>query len=280
MKHSIFLFFSSLLFLAAVSVQAGEKIVVEVDVTKGSSVEKSIEIVTYDENRFRIDLPVDTKEVTAETPYIMSVDNGENWVIGDKPKDRFYCSQMQTDVFFKNLGAQVTSAIDFFNVKTDAPTVKKIFEKPGPEIEGLKTTHLRLETDARAYARIFFIKFEYSAKVTDDIWYTTEAEIHPVKKKWMDALSQSGNNLIDQLTEGFTSNLPGPILKRESVVDITDMRKNETKTEVITSNIIDVTELDKAELDKVFQLPECEAMDDDEVQEKAKALFSAGKIML
>ena len=280
MKHSIFLFFSSLLFLAAVSVQAGEKIVVEVVVTKGNSVEKSIEIVTYDENRFRIDLPVDTKEVTAETPYIMSVDNGENWVIGDKPKDRFYCSQMQTDVFFKNLGAQVTSAIDFFNVKTDAPTVKKIFEKPGPEIEGLKTTHLRLETDARAYARIFFIKFEYSAKVTDDIWYTTEAKIHPVKKKWMDALSQSGNNLIDQLTEGFTSNLPGPILKRESVVDITDMRKNETKTEVITSNIIDVTELDKAELDKVFQLPECEAMDDDEVQEKAKALFSAGKIML
>ena len=65
-----------------------------------------------------------------------------------------------------------------------------------------------------------------------------------------------------------------------SVVDITDMRKNETKTEVISSSIIDVTNLDKAELDKVFQLPECEAMDDDEVQEKAKALFSAGKIML
>ena len=33
-------------------------------------------------------------------------------------------------------------------------------------------------------------------------------------------------------------------------------------------------------LDKIFTMPECKAMDDDEVQGKAKALFSADKIML
>jgi hypothetical protein len=66
---------------------------------------------------------------------------------------------------------------------------------------------LQLETNAHAYAWFLFIKFEYSVKIIDDLWYTTE-------------------------------------------------------------------------LDNIFKMPECEAMDDDEVEEKARALFSADKIML
>ncbi len=220
------------------------------------------------------------EKMTSETPYIMTVDGGENWVIGDRPKDRFYCSQMQTEEFFKNMGAQVTDAIEFFNVKADAPTVKKVLEEPGPEIQGFKTTHLQLETSARAHAWLLFIKFEYTVKIIDDIWYTTEVNIHPVKKRWMNALSQSGNSLIDQLIDGFTSQLAGPILKQETVIQITDARKKETKTQTHRANIVEIIELKQTELDEVFQLPECETMDDDEVQEKAKTLFSAGKIML
>ncbi len=126
MKRSINSFVAFfILLLAVVSVEAGTKVVIEVEIIKADNIEKSTEIITFDEKRFRLDLP-GTDEINApETPYIMTVDGGENWVIGDRPKDRFYCSQMQTEEFFKNMGTQVTDAIEFFNVKADEPTVKK-----------------------------------------------------------------------------------------------------------------------------------------------------------
>ena len=271
---SIFLLFTAL------PVEAGTRVVVEIEVIEGDSIEKSSEIITFDENRFRIDFPGAGKEVTDTTAYIMSVNGGENWVIGDKPKDKFYCSEMKTEEFFRNMGDQATNAMEFFNVKAESPTVKKVLEEPGPEIQGYKTTHLQLETNARAYAWFLFIKFEYSVKIIDDLWYTTELDIHPVKKKWINALSQSGNSLIDEMFANFTAKLPGPILQKESVIDITNVRKKETKTQKKRSIIKKVEELKTSELDRIFKMPECQAMDDDEIEEKAKALFSADKMML
>jgi hypothetical protein len=78
----------------------------------------------------------------------------------------------------------------------------------------------------------------------------------------------------------FTSNLSGSILKQETVVDITDQRKKETKTQEIHTTVTSVEEIGTRALDELFKLPECEVMDDKEVQEKAKALFTGGKIML
>ncbi len=104
--------------------------------------------------------------------------------------------------------------------------------------------------------------------------------MHPVRKKWIDALTQSGNSLIDQLFANFTAKLPGPVLRQESVTNITNVRKKETKTQKKRSTIKKVEDLKIEELSKIFSMPECKAMDDDEVQEKAKTLFSADKIML
>ena len=78
----------------------------------------------------------------------------------------------------------------------------------------------------------------------------------------------------------FTAKLPGPVLKQESVIEITNVRKKETKIQKKRSVINKVEELQGSELDKIFEVPKCETMDDDEIQEKAKALFSADKIML
>ena len=259
------------------TVEAGTRAVIEVEIIKGDNIEKSFEIVSFDEKRFRIDLLGEDKKKTEQTPYIMTVNNGENWVIGDKPKDKFYCSEMQTEEFFKNLGDQVTNAIEFFNVKAESPTVKQILEEPGPEILGYKTTHVQIETNARAYAWFLFLKFEYSVKIIDDLWYTTDIEIHPVRKKWINALTQSGNSIIDSLFADFTAKLPGPVLKKESVVSITDARKKETKTQTIRTVITEVDELESGELDEIFKMPECQTMDDDEVQEKAKLIFSTGR---
>ena len=260
--------------------QAGTRGIIEVEIEEDGSTVKYFEIITFDDERFRIDFVAEDRKVTEETPYIMTADGGETWIMGDKPKDRFYCSQVPTEAFFRNLGDQLTQAVEFFNVKTEAPTVKQVLEEPGPEIVGLKTTHVQLETDARAYAWFLFFKFEYSVKIVEDLWYTTDVEIHPVRKKWINALTQSGNSVIDKLFRDYVEKLPGPILKTESVMDITNIRKNSTKTQKQRTLVIAVEEVDAVKLDELFKLPDCEIMDDDEIQEKGKALLSAGKLML
>jgi trehalose-6-phosphatase len=260
--------------------QAGTRGVIEVDIEEEGNTQKYFEIITFDDKRFRVDFVGEDRKVTEETPYIMTTNGGDTWIMGDKPKDRFYCSKMQTDEFFRNLGDQVTHAVDFFNVKTETPTVKQVLEEPGPEIVGFKTTHVQLETNAKAYAWFLFFKFEYSVKIVEDLWYTTDVEIHPIRKKWINALTQSGNSIIDRLFSDYVAKLPGPILKTESVMDITNVRKNSTRTQKQRTLVISVEEIDAAQLDELFRLPDCEIMDDDEIQEKGKALMSAGKLML
>jgi len=266
--------------LNAFAVNAGTRAIVEVEVIKGDNVEKSVEIITVDDKRGRIDFVGEDRKITGETPYVMTIDGGEHWVMGDKPKDRFYCSEVKTDEFFMSLGDQVTNAVEFFNVKAESPTIEQVLEEPGPEIMGFKTTHVRLETNATAYAWFLFFKFEYAVKIVDDLWYASDVEIHPIRKKWLNALTQSGNRLIDQAFTDYTSKFSGPIIKSESVMDITNVRKKSTKTEKQRTVLTEIKEMQPDELDKIFIMPECEKMDDDEIQEKGKALFSAGKIML
>jgi len=266
--------------LNAFAVNAGTRAIVEVEVIKGDNVEKSVEIITVDDKRGRIDFVGEDRKITGETPYVMTIDGGEHWVMGDKPKDRFYCSEVKTDEFFMSLGDQVTNAVEFFNVKAESPTIEQVLEEPGPEIMGFKTTHVRLETNATAYAWFLFFKFEYAVKIVDDLWYASDVEIHPIRKKWLNALTQSGNRLIDQAFTDYTSKFSGPIIKSESVMDITNVRKKSTKTEKQRTVLTEIKEMQPDELDKIFIMPECEKMDNDEIQEKGKALFSAGKIML
>ncbi len=279
MARSITTLVSLALLLIASAAGAGTQAVVEVTVTEGGDTQKYFEILTFDDTRFRIDFVGEDKQVTDQTPYIMSIDNGETWIMGDKPKDQFYCSKIQTEDFFKNLGGQVTQAVDFFNVKAESPTVKKVLEEPGPEILGFKTTHVRLETHAKAYVWLI-LKFEYTVKMVDDIWYTTDVEIHPIRKKWLHALTQSGNDIIDKLFNTLVAKLPGPILKSESVMDITNVRKKKTKTQTEQTIVTSVDEVGADVLDKLFVKPSCVMADDDEIQEKGKALLSARKLML
>jgi hypothetical protein len=260
--------------------QAGTRAIVEIEVIEDKNVETHYEIINFDDKRARIDFVGPDQKVTKETPYVMTIDGGDTWVMGDKSKGKFYCSTMRTEEFFANLGGQVNNAIDFFNVKAESPVIKQTLEEPGPEILGYKTTHVQVETNAKAYAWFLFMKFEYSVKIVDDIWYTTEREIHPARQKWLTALTQSGNSIIDNMFSDYVSRLPGTILKTESVMEITNVRKNKTDTHKDRTTTISAEEVSQEEMDKIFIMPDCTPMDDDEIREKAKALFSAGKIML
>jgi hypothetical protein len=271
---------AAILVMWSLTATAGTPAVIEVEVIKGDNVDKQAQVLTFDDTRFRIDFLGPDMKRTDESPYIMTVDNGENWVMGSKPKKEFYCSSMQTKEFFKNIGSQVTGAIDFFKVKADSPVVKQILKEPGPEIQGFKTTHVRVETNARAHARFLFVKFEYTVKIVDDLWYTTDVELHPIRKKWINALMHSDNQIIDQLFADYTKTFGGPVLKSETVVDITNVRKQKTDTQKERTEVTSITELVPAELDKIFQMPKCKPMDDDDVKENAKELFSLGRIAL
>ncbi len=280
MKNGIVsLFVTLVVLLTATTVHAGRQAVFEIVVTEDETTRKSYEILTVDDDRFRIDFVGEDKKVTDQTPYIMTVDGGDTWIMGDKPKGKFYCSEMTTKEFFKNIGGQITQAIEFFNVKAVEPTVRETLREPGPEILGMKTTHVRLETDAKAHVRLI-LKFEYTVKIVEDIWYTTDVGLHPVRKKWMNALTQSGNKLIDDLFTKFAAKMDGPRLKFESTTEITNVRKKKTSTQKVRTEIISLDDKEKAELDKIFVMPKCVLMDDDEVQEKGKALLSGKKLML
>ncbi|MBT8439969.1 MAG: hypothetical protein KJO91_09595 [Gammaproteobacteria bacterium] len=281
MKISKTIFLAALVTLSTVfAADAGTRAIIEVENIQGDNVEKHVEILTFDEDRFRIDFVGEDQKITDETSYIMTLDGGKSWVMGDKPKDKFYCSEVNTEEFFKNLGAQVSHAVDRFNVKSDSPEVKQVLEEPGPDILGFKTTHVQLETHTKAHAWFLFFKFEYKVKIVSDLWYTTDVEIHPIRKRWIRALTKSGNNIIDDLFTGITSKLPGPVLKKEAVMDITNVRKKSVKTEKQVTKATSVEEITPEEMDKLFKKPQCVKMDDDEIQEKGKTLLGAGKIML
>ncbi len=101
-----------------------------------------------------------------------------------------------------------------------------------------------------------------------------------MEKKWVNALAQSGNGLIDEMVVDITAKLAGPVLQRKTVIDITNVRKKETKIQKKRTIIKTVEEPSTGELDKIFKMPECKVMEDNEVDKKAKVLFSADKLML
>ena len=266
--------------LFSLTAKAGRQAVIELEFIKGDNVEKQVHVVTVDDTRFRIDFLGPDMQRSDQSPYIRTVDNGESWVMGNKRKKKFYCTQMNTEQFFKNIGSQVTGAIDFFNVKPDSPVVKQLLEKPGPEMQGHSTTHVRVETHAKASARIIFVKAEYAVKIVDDLWYTTDFEMHPIRKKWINALMRSDNRIMDQLFADFAAKLRGPVLKSESLIEITNVKKNETKTHKERTTVTSLKEVKKEEIDSLFKMPKCKEMSDAEVKDNATDLLSRGKILL
>jgi hypothetical protein len=259
---------------------AGNRIIQQVEVNKGKKTKEFVQIITLDDERARIDFAKADGQVHSETPYIMTLDKGDTWVMGDKQEDEFYCTETQTDEFFETVGKWLASAIDFYNVRVEVPTVKKVLEEPGPEILGLKTTRVRLETTAKAHAWLVFVKVDYAVKIIEDLWYTTDVEIHPIREKWLNAITQTGNDLIDQYTDAYIAKLPGPVLKTEMTIEIADLRKQEVKTRKERSIYTQVEEMTPAALDEVFVMPQCDPMTEDEVEERVKELFSSRRHML
>ena len=115
-----------------------------------------------------------------------SVDGGHTWVIGNKQEA--FCAHMDTGEFFSYLGSLALKVEGIANLEITDPQVNKILEEKGPNIHGYPTTHVRLVTTAAGKAAVLFKKYDYKVHITDDIWYSTNLEMHPVRKRWLEAL--------------------------------------------------------------------------------------------
>lgn len=241
--------------------------------------ETDTEIITIDgDKKLRMEFLGAEKKLSDKTPYLLTVDGGNTWIIGNKAEA--FCAQMDTGEFFTYLGSLALKVEGIANLEITDPKVKKVHEKKGPNILDYPTTHVRLVTTASGKASVLFKKYEYKVHITDDIWYSTEMEMHPVRKRWLEALSQSGYKQLDMLIDQWVANLPGAILKQESVIKVTNVIKNKEDIYSEKTRIVTIEKLKPSDISKqIFDMPKCKTISKKEMRDTAKDLFEKGKLL-
>lgn len=238
-------------------------------------------IITMDGKRVRIDyLGTDSKK-TAVTPYLLTLNAGKDWVLGDQEDGQFYCAKVDMKEFFRDLGDIVSRVDRYVNPKFSDMKVELLVDEPGPEILGYATRHLRIQTTAKVKASVLTKKFEYGMTKVDDVWYTKDREVHPAKQKWIEALTDSGYEQLDQLSSGFRSKITGPILKQNTVLQTTDYKKNEVDKYIENVRAVSLKELKPSEIPvATFSKPDCKKIDKGQTKNAAESMFKEGKLKL
>jgi len=248
-------------------------------IENGKPKDKDTEIISIDgDKKVRLEFLGKEKKVSNNSPYLLTIDGGNTWVIGNKQEA--YCAEMNTGEFFQYLGSLALKVEGVTNLKINEPRVKKVLEQKGPKILGYPTTHVRLVTTATAKATILTKKIDYKLHLTDDTWYSTEMEMHPVRKRWLEALSNSGYPQLDKMFDQWAANIKGSILKQESVMKLTNVIKHEEEITTQKTRIVTVEKLKSAEIQKdTFAMPKCKPISKKEMLNTAKLLFDKGKIL-
>ena len=279
-QSRLWLMLLSFLFIALPVAADPLRVTIVTDIVeKGEPKDKDTEIITIDgDKKVRLEFLGEEEKPSNNTPYLLTTDGGNTWVIGNKQEA--YCAQMETGEFFQYLGSLALKVEGIANLEITDPQVKKVLEQKGPKILGYPTTHVRLVTTAAGKASILFQKFDYKVHITDDIWYSPELEMHPVRKRWLEALSNSGYPQLDKLIDQWAANLNGSILKQESVMKLTNVIKNEEEITTQQSRIVTVENLKPTDIPKdTFDMPTCKSISKKEMRDTAKELFDKGKLL-
>ena len=249
------------------------------DIVEKDKKDKDTEIITIDgDKKVRMELLGTEKKPSDKTPYLLTIDGGNTWVIGNKAEA--FCAQMDTGEFFRYLGSLALKFEGIANLDITDPQVKKVHEKKGPKILDYPTTHVRLVSTATGKAAVMFKSYDYKIHITDDIWYTTKLEMHPVRKRWLEALSQSGYKQLDTLINQWVDNLPGAILKTESVIKVTNVIKNKEDITTEKTQVVTIKKLKPSDIPKnTFQMPKCKKISKKEMRDTAMKLFEKGKML-
>ena len=278
--HSrIWIAFLAFLFMALPVAADTLRATIVTDIVEKDKKDKDTEIITIDgDKKVRMELLGTEKKPSDKTPYLLTIDGGNTWVIGNKAEA--FCAQIDTGEFFRYLGSLALKFEGIANLDITDPQVKKVHEKKGPKILDYPTTHVRLVSTASGKAAVMLTKYDYKVHITDDIWYTTKLEMHPVRKRWLEALSQSGYPQLDVLIDQWAAHLPGAILKQESVIKVTNVIKNEDDIYSEKTRVVTIEKLKPADIPKhTFQMPKCKTISKKEMRDTAKDLFEKGKIL-
>ncbi len=267
------------LFMALPVVADTLRVTIVTDFVENDIKETDTEIITIDgDKKVRIEFLGKEKKPSDTTPYLLTIDGGNTWIIGNKAEA--FCAQMETGAFFTYLGSLALKVEGIANLEITDSKVKKVHEKKGPNILDYPTTHVRLVTTASGKATVLFKKYEYKVHITDDIWYTTKMEMHPVRKRWLEALSQSGYKQLDTLIDQWAANLPGAILKQESVVKVMNIIKNKEDISTEKTQVVTIEKLNPADIPKqTFNMPKCKTISKKEMRDTAKDLFEKGRLL-
>jgi len=262
-------------FIASPS-HSAERVTFVTKITEDGKERVEAQILTYDDDRVRIDLPGTEKEVTASTPYLLTIDGGDTWVLADE-KDAF-CTKMETENFFKDVGSSLRRLGKLVGLKVAPVEMNKVMEEPGPEILGYATTHIRLESSLTGEARLIVKKYEYTAKISEDIWYATDQEMNPIRKKWIAALTQSGIPGFDEMTDKWSEHVQGAVARHVTVLELTDVVKGKTTTTREEVEATSIEQLEPAQLpENVFVVPDC-TDDKTSVTDAAKKMLDLGQM--
>lgn len=279
-SHSrIWITFLALLLIALPVAADTRRATIETEIVDNDKKHHDTDIMTIDgDKKLRLDFLGEEKKPSDKTPYLLTTDGGNTWIIGNKAEA--YCAQMNTGEFFSYLARLALRFEGIANLEITDPQVKKVLEKKGPKIHGFPTKHMRLETTAGGKAAVLHKKYEYKVHITDDIWYSTNLAMHPVRKRWFEALSQSGYQQLDSLISQWIDNLPGAILKTESVIKVTNVVKSKEEVTTEKSQIVTIEILKPSDLPKhTFEMPQCKKISKKEMRDTAIVLFEKGKII-
>ena len=252
---------------------------IETEIVDKDKKEQDSEIITIDgDKKVRLEFLGEEKKTSDKTPYLLTIDGGNTWVIGNKAEA--FCAQMDTGEFFRYLGSLALKFEGIANMEISDPQIKKVLEEKGPKIHGYPTNQVRLVTTANGKAAVMFTKYDYKVHITDDIWYTTNLEMHPVRKRWMEALSTSGYKQLDNLINQWVDKIPGAILKQESVIKVTNVIKNREDITTEKTRVVTIEKLKSSDIPKqIFQMPKCKKISKKEMRSTAMELFERGKIL-
>ena len=260
-------------------VLAATQVTLEIDVIDKGKSTKHGEIITFDDQKARFDFLAAGQKKTATTPYMLTVDGGKNWIIGDTHKDKPSCVQVDLVEFFQKVGGTLTNLEGLVNPKISEPKITKLLEEDGPKMMGFPTKHVRVQITADAKASFLFKKYEYAIKITDDIWYATNLEVHPIRKQWFQAISQSGYPLLDKIYADWTKQIKGAVLRQDTVVDVINVKKQSTSSQAQKTVITSIKDLKPDEITAaIFKVPECEMITSKQIKNTAADMFSEGKL--
>lgn len=270
---------SFIVMFVALQSQAADVVTIETQSSKNNGkVVTSTNILTIDDEKMRIDYLGSNSEKTATTPYLLTLDGGKDWVLGDLVDNEFYCAKVDMDDFFSYLGDLLSRIDAFTNPKFFDTKVEVLLDEAGPEILGFKTRHLRIQTTAKVKAFLLVKKFEFGMVKVDDVWYTNDREVHPAKQRWIEALTHSGYEKLDMLSRGFRSKISGPILKQNTVLETTNYKKNEVEKYTQNFRAVSHKELESSDIPSdTFSKPDCKKINKGQTKDAASSMFKEGK---